>query len=116
MCRGTSDDNGYAIGYGGSACRYELCTDSYSFSLPTGNLDIDVSVGAWLDAECFTETDSASCNDQIMGTGNFELALSLPDLAPIQTPLPATLPLFATGLAGLGLLGWRRKRKAQAVG
>ena len=32
-----------------------------------------------------------------------------------QTPLPAALPLFATGLAGLGLLGWRRKRKAIAA-
>jgi hypothetical protein len=31
------------------------------------------------------------------------------------TPLPATLPLFATGLGGLSLLGWRRKRKAQAA-
>jgi hypothetical protein len=31
------------------------------------------------------------------------------------TPLPTTLPLFATGLGGLGLLGWRKKRKAQAV-
>jgi hypothetical protein len=31
------------------------------------------------------------------------------------TPLPAALPLFASGLGGLGLLGWRRKRKAQAV-
>ena len=31
------------------------------------------------------------------------------------TPLPAALPLFATGLGGLGLLGWRRKRKAQAA-
>jgi hypothetical protein len=30
-------------------------------------------------------------------------------------PLPAALPLFATGIGGLGLLGWRRKRKAQAV-
>jgi hypothetical protein len=30
----------------------------------------------------------------------------------IATPLPAALPLFATGLAGLGLLGWRRKRAA----
>jgi Bacterial regulatory proteins, luxR family len=29
-----------------------------------------------------------------------------------QTPLPAALPLFATGIGGLGLLGWRRKRKA----
>ena len=31
------------------------------------------------------------------------------------TPLPATLPLFATGLGALGLLGWRRKRKAAAL-
>ena len=27
-------------------------------------------------------------------------------------PLPAALPLFATGLVGLGLLGWRRKKAA----
>jgi hypothetical protein len=31
------------------------------------------------------------------------------------TPLPAALPLFATGLGALGLLGWRRKRKAAAI-
>ena len=31
------------------------------------------------------------------------------------TPLPAALPLFATGLGAMGLFGWRRKRKAQAV-
>ena len=29
-------------------------------------------------------------------------------------PLPSTLPLFATGLGALGLLGWRRKKKAAA--
>jgi hypothetical protein len=27
------------------------------------------------------------------------------------TPIPAALPLFATGIGGLGLLGWRRRRK-----
>jgi hypothetical protein len=32
-----------------------------------------------------------------------------------ETPLPTTLPLFATGLGAIGLLGWRRKRKAQAA-
>lgn len=32
------------------------------------------------------------------------------DLAPV--PLPAALPLFATILAGGGLIAWRRKRKA----
>jgi hypothetical protein len=31
------------------------------------------------------------------------------------TPLPASLPLFAGGLGAIGLLGWRRKRKAQAA-
>jgi outer membrane lipase/esterase len=33
----------------------------------------------------------------------------------LTSPVPAALPLFATGLGALGLLGWRRKRKAQAV-
>jgi hypothetical protein len=31
------------------------------------------------------------------------------------TPLPAALPLFATGLGLMGLLGWRRKKKAPAA-
>lgn len=30
-------------------------------------------------------------------------------------PLPAALPLFATGLGVMGLFGWRRKRKAEAL-
>lgn len=32
------------------------------------------------------------------------------------TPLPAAFPLFVTGLGALGLMGWRKKRKAQAAG
>jgi hypothetical protein len=33
--------------------------------------------------------------------------------APVSaTPLPAALSLFASGLGALGLLGWRRKRRA----
>ena len=32
-----------------------------------------------------------------------------------QVPLPGALPLFATGLGALGLLGWRRKRKDAAA-
>jgi uncharacterized protein (TIGR03118 family) len=31
------------------------------------------------------------------------------------TPIPAALPLFASSLGALGLLGWRRKKKAQAA-
>jgi hypothetical protein len=41
--------------------------------------------------------------------------IGIRDLTVATTPIPAALPLFATGLGGLGLLGWRRKRKAQGV-
>ena len=34
---------------------------------------------------------------------------------PSPTPLPAALPLFATGLGAMGLFGWRRKRKNTAA-
>lgn len=33
----------------------------------------------------------------------------------IATPLPGALPLFATALGALGVLGWRRKRKVTAL-
>ena len=37
------------------------------------------------------------------------------DVEGTQTPIPAALPLFATGLGVMGLLGWRRKRKTAAA-
>ena len=43
--------------------------------------------------------------------GAFDI-LGVPQGPPFVTPLPGALPLFATGLGALGLLGWRRKRKA----
>ena len=36
-------------------------------------------------------------------------------LVPSNVPLPAGLPLFVTGLGAIGLLAWRRKRKAIAA-
>ena len=36
---------------------------------------------------------------------------NVPEIKFAATPLPAALPLFATGLGTMGLFGWRRKRK-----
>ena len=55
----------------------------------------------------FTVADCAA--GQVCGTLDFA------NSAPRATPLPAALPLFATGLGAMGLLGWRRKRKNAAA-
>jgi hypothetical protein len=64
-----------------------------------------------------TFTTTLSTNEN--ADGSFQWVVPSPGtnvydgLSPV--PLPAALPLFATGIGALGLLGWRRKRKAQAV-
>jgi hypothetical protein len=57
------------------------------------------------------QTDFAASGES--SYANFDYAVFTP--ATSTTPLPAAFPFFATGLVGLGLLDWRRKRKAQAV-
>ena len=52
-----------------------------------------------------------------LGQTGFESVKYLSGIQPIAqaqaTPLPAALPLFATGLGALGLIGWRRRQKTQ---
>ncbi len=45
------------------------------------------------------------------GTGNLRID-DINVTVASAVPLPAAAPLFATGLGAIGLLGWRRKRKA----
>jgi len=50
------------------------------------------------------------------GNGDYTGLTLTYDYTPVSTtPLPATLPLFATGAAGIGLTAWRKRRKRKAV-
>lgn len=52
-------------------------------------------------------------NDPATDFGTSVVGSASPGVA--TTPLPAALPLFATGLGAMGLFGWRRKRKSAAA-
>ena len=54
-------------------------------------------------------------NSPSEGSGDARAGLTFTAIAIAETPLPAALPLFAGGLGALGLLGWRRKKKAAAL-
>ena len=68
----------------------------------------------------FTITDNGFFDDLLalawaMTCGNDVIIAEIPVTITTHqetTPIPAALPLFGTGLGVLGLLGWRRKRKA----
>ena len=112
------------------------CTESNVVALPSSGMP------KWNLSDVMFNTGGASYTvglmiNGVMSTGPFDLyfatdmndpGIPVYDLYyndPIQvgtfeifattTPLPAALPLFATGLGALGLLGWRRKRKATAL-
>jgi hypothetical protein len=56
--------------------------------------------------------DDSSHSDS--GTFDFVTDIEYFAFSPLATPLPATLPLFASGIAAIGFAVWRRRRKAAA--
>jgi hypothetical protein len=65
--------------------------------------------------DAMLDPDWLRIGQDIVGGNPFPTFNAAFTLAGVETPLPGALPLFATGLAALGLLGWRRKRKAEAA-
>jgi hypothetical protein len=64
------------------------------------------------------DSDGISIGDFLANTNGFffsadDRSLGAQVISP--RPIPAALPLFASGLGAIGLLGWWRKRKAQAI-
>ena len=77
-----------------------------------GNGFIEWSLVAPLTAET-TKADISGSQFYCQACNDYSVRGASGDIA--ATPLPAALPLFVTGLGALGLLGWRRKRKASAA-
>jgi hypothetical protein len=72
---------------------------------------------------CFTELQNLLPSSVVVsllftlppGATGIQVAWTAPYSYFAPTPLPAALPLFATGLGVMGLLGWHRKRKNNAA-
>lgn len=64
--------------------------------------------GAGVSGEYFANFLGVSSNDN----GPYQMLLTGNPVSVSATPLPAALPLFASGLGAIGLLGRRKKRKA----
>jgi hypothetical protein len=99
---GTPNDN-HLLPTGSPALDF----NGISFSLASGD-DINIY---WNNityvSYCDGTSPSTVCNPLIPFTiGTFAVTS-----VNSTTPLPAALPIFATGLGALGLLGWRSKRK-----
>jgi len=71
------------------------------FYTPTANIGINGTFAGSI----------VSGNDLTLDTGSIVNTGQLGGGQQTETPLPAALPMFVSGLGGLGLLGWRRKRK-----
>jgi len=85
-----------------STCEDLTCVADISFS-PTKS-------GSFFRELVFRVTEEPD-GPEIESGALFETGIGVVGVS--NTPLPATLPLFATGLGALGLLGWRRKRMAR---
>ena len=79
-------------------------------------MDITIGINGWAYG---TASSVWYSQDQYGNTLTASGTATITELPPGEaqlsaTPLPAALPLFASGLGALGLLGWRRKRKSAA--
>jgi hypothetical protein len=107
---------------------FNITTDAFGniiawdFSILTGQLPVLGAQGQVIDTIFdgslaidvgeLIECTSFAITCQIVGQDTAKVQNSVGTWS--ATPLPGALPLFATGLGALGLLGWRRKRKAAA--
>ena len=90
--------------------KFGSITLSSSFGLAAAGIELaDFTSGKLAASESFIKFDTSGWAIPSFGTLTVDYEVS-------HVPLPTALPLFGTGLAILGFIGWRRRRKlAQAV-
>jgi hypothetical protein len=104
-----------------------LIATSYSFDIQTSNTGaiIDWTILTSISGSFFGTTvatsnarDSTSSlgpTADLSASNSFSPGTWSVSDPPSATPIPAALPLFASGVAALGLFGWHRRRKTAAL-
>ena len=82
----------------------------FSYNKQIGDLFLSYMIHVWGSQDPNGTPGGAQSTDPTL-TSAFVGNFVLDPVATATTPLPAALPLFASGLGALGVLGWRRKRK-----
>jgi hypothetical protein len=103
--------NSFDVNTSGQITSYRYNADVQS----GGSFVYDLCFGGACDYNLSIPALTVFLSTGLAPTGPHVATSTITFTSPTATPLPAALPLFATGLGGLGLLGWRRKRKALAV-
>jgi hypothetical protein len=92
---------------------YYMLADNFSvdqFVYGTVAYDLAITWNGYVDGSANSVFSTPSFNGGLPGNLGPNLLFTVG-----STPLPAAFPLFASGLGALGLIGWRRKRKAQVA-
>jgi hypothetical protein len=108
---GTADDPNTVTVFDGAAQLTQFSMTSLLPSLTNGFLNLTAGPGEVITQIIETNSPPGQPGHCCFETDNYAAILTTPS----PVPLPATFPLFATGIGAIGLLGWRRKRKAQAA-
>lgn len=94
----------------------DLYTSTHiSFTIPaiSAHIELLLGSGSLFSAAPSIDVYALESHSNIL-QGGFDLRDAHGTISAPVVPLPGALPLFATGLGALGLLGWRRKRKQVA--